>query len=383
MTGTNISIVADDLTGACDSAVAFARRGRLTEIALDWRVLPRALPDVFSFSTESRDIPEPEAVGRLNDLLDGASWLTENRVFFKKIDSVLRGNTFAEIAAVANRVPHRLVLIAPAFPALGRTSVNAVLHIRDIAGERMIDAGRHLVAAGLHMSVIGSGRSEAEMRDLLQAQISAQTSQAKRAVYCDAASESDLHRLVQAASYLGHEVCWIGSGGLADALASHLCANHTPDQTMPARGTVLFFVGSNHPVTLDQIASLRGSGSLHEHTPHLPSSFVPGVFSSILFEIRRGETTAEQILAAVRQLPSQQISCMFMTGGDTATLVCRTLGIDTLRLETEFAPGLPLGIAVGGPFAGTKVILKSGGFGDTSAMRRIAETFSKESKRAL
>lgn len=379
MTGTNVSVVADDLTGACDSAVAFARRGRLTEIAIDWRVLPQALPEVLSFSTESRDIPESEAVGRLNDLLDGSPWLTQQRIFFKKIDSVLRGNTFAEIAAVVDRVPHRLVLIAPAFPALGRTSAQAVLHIRDIAGERRIDAGHHLAAAGLQMSVIGPGMGEVELAHLLRAKLS----QSERVVYCDATSEVDLHTLVRAAGGLGGEICWIGSGGLADALASHLCPEQVPAPIESARGSVLFFVGSNHPVTLVQLEALRRSGGLQEYAPHLPATSMPGTSLSILFEISRGETSAEQILAAVRQVSPQRISCMFMTGGDTATLVCRAFGIQSLRLQTEFAPGLPLGIAVGGPFAGTTVILKSGGFGDTAAMCRVAETFSATCRTSL
>ena len=186
----------------------------------------------------------------------------------------------------------------------------------------------------------------------------------------------DLHNLVRAASGLGHEICWIGSGGLADALASHLCGAETPVPAAPVRGAVLFFVGSNHPVTLHQLEALRGTGGLQEYALHLAPELASDHPPSIAFEIRRGETTAEQILAAVRQVERQAISCMFMTGGDTATLVCRALGIESLRLEREFAPGLPLGIAVGGPFAGTTVILKSGGFGDAAAMCRIAETFA-------
>ena len=60
-----------------------------------------------------------------------------------------------------------------------------------------------------------------------------------------------------------------------------------------------------------------------------------------------------------------------MTGGDTAHFVCRTLGIHALLLQREFAPGVPLAIAEGGPFDGVSVVLKSGGFGEPDLLCRL------------
>lgn len=65
-----------------------------------------------------------------------------------------------------------------------------------------------------------------------------------------------------------------------------------------------------------------------------------------------------------------------MTGGETAAQICRVLGIKTLRLTHEIAPGIPAGVAEGGSFDGVPVILKSGGFGSPDLLHRISQTFA-------
>jgi uncharacterized protein YgbK (DUF1537 family) len=65
-----------------------------------------------------------------------------------------------------------------------------------------------------------------------------------------------------------------------------------------------------------------------------------------------------------------------MTGGETASQLCRVLGIKTLRLTHEFAPGIPAGLAEGGEFDGVPVIVKSGGFGSPDLLHRISQTFA-------
>ncbi len=90
------------------------------------------------------------------------------------------------------------------------------------------------------------------------------------------------------------------------------------------------------------------------------------------------QTSAEEIRAAISAHDPSRIGCLFMTGGDTAHFICRALGIHALRLQREFAPGVPLAIAEGGPFNGVSVVLKSGGFGDPDLLCRLLETCRPE-----
>src|SRR5689334_13376282 len=109
-------MIADDLTGACDTGVMFARHG--------WRtlVLP-AFPasstdaDLLVLSTDSRaDTPDVAAEKTWN----GCRFLREQgiRLLYKKIDSVLRGNIGAEVEAVMEQGAHPFAVITPAFPAM-------------------------------------------------------------------------------------------------------------------------------------------------------------------------------------------------------------------------------------------------------------------------
>ena len=102
-----------------------------------------------------------------------------------------------------------------------------------------------------------------------------------------------------------------------------------------------------------------------------------GIF---LVPVKRGITTELDISSALKWIRPNNISCLFMTGGDTAILVCRALGIQGLQLQDEFAPGLPRGLALGGTLAGSPVILKSGGFGETDVLCRIVEAYQPDVK---
>jgi uncharacterized protein YgbK (DUF1537 family) len=93
-------ILADDLTGAADSGVAFARRGWSTE-AFWGETSPGDEVDVWAFDTDSRRCAPGEAGRRHRDALH--RWLTPDRLLFKKIDSTLRGNRRTVRVAAGSR----------------------------------------------------------------------------------------------------------------------------------------------------------------------------------------------------------------------------------------------------------------------------------------
>ena len=62
---------------------------------------------------------------------------------------------------------------------------------------------------------------------------------------------------------------------------------------------------------------------------------------------------------------------LLLVGGDTAYACLRRLGIGAVGLAGEAEPYVPWGRAVGGPWAGTAVITKAGGFGDPGTLQRI------------
>ena len=89
-------ILADDLTGALDTAAAFAGE---VPVYLDVPAAVDVLPcPVSAVATATRDVPA-DSLPRL--LAPSLPWLVDAELAFKKVDSLLRGNTFAECAHVA------------------------------------------------------------------------------------------------------------------------------------------------------------------------------------------------------------------------------------------------------------------------------------------
>jgi len=91
-------ILADDLTGAADCAIAFGRRGHAAVVT--WGEVgdasDRRLP-VLAYDAASRGLAAEAAAGRHADALERLSG--PGRLLFKKIDSTLRGQPAAEMAA--------------------------------------------------------------------------------------------------------------------------------------------------------------------------------------------------------------------------------------------------------------------------------------------
>src|SRR4051794_154480 len=118
------AVVADDLTGAADSGVQLARAGYRTAVAFHGAALPGdGGLDAVVADTDSRAADPGSARERVRDAvrrLAGAS------IVLKKIDSTLRGPVAAEIGAALQASGRRVAIVAPAFPAAGRSTVHGV-----------------------------------------------------------------------------------------------------------------------------------------------------------------------------------------------------------------------------------------------------------------
>jgi len=134
MQNPRVLIVADDLTGAMDSAGPFAGIGVETWVVAapmqcDAATIARAR--VVSVNTDSRHLPAVHAATRVREIVrrlgPGAF-----DVVVKKIDSTLRGNVVAETLALLETSGRRGAVIAPAFPAQGRTVKSGVVHVNGV-----------------------------------------------------------------------------------------------------------------------------------------------------------------------------------------------------------------------------------------------------------
>jgi uncharacterized protein YgbK (DUF1537 family) len=358
-------VIADDLTGACDAAVPFALGGRRVRVSLDSDGEPSPA-DVLAISTESRDASAEVFSGALEELLRRLPELGP-RILFKKIDSTLRGNVGPEVSAALAAFACDVALVTPAFPAMGRTVEGG--HLR-IAGDA------HFVPVELAACFrsLGAGpHCHAQPAAIAQA-----VATGARFVLLDAANDADLDAIVSQGLTLRQRVLWAGSAGLAAALARATGAKSPGGGPAPvqAASAAIFCLGSSHPATLEQLDRLihyrhAALFSCDAATPTAIAAALERGQPAVL-RIRLGETPAGR----VRELLANAAGPLVLSGGTTAALVLRALDIHALELRLEIAPGIPCGLAQGGPFHGAPVVTKSGGFGGPDALMKIADFFA-------
>jgi uncharacterized protein YgbK (DUF1537 family) len=179
-----------------------------------------------------------------------------------------------------------------------------------------------------------------------------------RFISVDATCDRDLDTIVAEALGSAKRILWAGSAGLAAALSRTLPWAGRRPAPRPA-SSVLFCIGSDHPVTVEQqrrlLALDRG-----EH---------------VVLNLSVRQTSVERVRELVGNAAGAA-TALVLSGGDTASLVCRALGVRRIELEDEIVPGIPWGYLSGGAFDGWRVATKSGGFGAPHALIQVADFFT-------
>jgi D-threonate/D-erythronate kinase len=369
-------LVADDLTGACDTLVHFAQRGLCAEVRLDLTDhINAADVEVLAFNTDSRSDSSKEATRKLRQVAINCAKLSP-AVLFKKVDSVFRGNTALEIRAALDCFGRKNAVIAPSYPAMQRIVRDGILHWKDCSTFGSLDIVQCLRDAGIrNLSILSA--PEADVAGFERKLASALRS--GKNVLVDSVSQDHLRTLVGAITSF-NQILWVGSAGLGIALASTMESHaYQPVRTMNNR-SVLFCIGSTHNATEMQRIALSRSGisSVRADRRDLGIALRALSLREDLVVILEHKVATE---AAVREffcaLDRESIEAILMTGGDTASLVCRALSAGAIRLCGEVSPGIPSGRLQGGRFAGTTVATKSGAFGGPESLLLAGKALRK------
>lgn len=333
-----VLIIADDLTGALDSAVAFTMHGARAQVALQAGVLPRMISDatfdVVALATGTRDGTEEAARAAISALAPVLqSW---SGIILKKIDSRMKGHVAAELAELTRLLP-RPVLACPALPRLGR-----------------------VVTEG---AVTGAG---------VATPIPVAPVLGRPAQVVDATRPEDIAAALPARL---DEWLYLGAGGLAEALAERLFSGARPEPK-PLEMPALFAIGSRDPVTLAQIDALDLPVTL------APNGAVPdfaaGPFSLLQMvagpsDCDPGEAGTRFAEGVARAIKTGSIRTILACGGESAHAILRAAGCHRLEIEAELFAGLPLSRCTA---TGLRVLTKSGGFGSCDLLRQVVNRFA-------
>ncbi|MEU3605787.1 four-carbon acid sugar kinase family protein [Streptomyces sp. NPDC035033] len=370
-----VAVLADDLTSAGDGAAPFRRAGRPARVLLSGSPLAGHGQEdgVLAVDLGSRLLDEAGAAARTRE---AARALSGAELLLKTVDSTLRGHVAAEIRAAREGSGRRAVVIAPAFPAEGRTTRHGVQYVRGVRvdeSEFARDPAHPVRTADLARLLpeavpVDPGRPE-ELTELLPD---------GGLFVCSAATDADLDRIVAAAP--DHRaVLWVGSPGLAAALARHHArpaADGEAAGELPPAVRPLVAVGSANPATRRQLALLAAE---------------PGAVSAVAADPLRAVDTPVRILhtpherradpAELTRLLAASVAALadrdpfdglVLTGGETAEAVLRALGAHGIDLHDEPEPGIARGTLAGPEdLPRVPVVIKAGGFGDERTLLRL------------
>ena len=400
MTTQTLGIVADDLKGAMDSSGYFASLGFSTVVILEPSFPSTA--DVVVITTNSRAEDPNIARERVRQAVKSLI----GKVIYKKIDSTLRGNIGVELEVAIEELAGEKAVVAPAFPAVGRTTVAGILLVNGVAvAETQFANDPILPVKESHIPGLLEKATKRQVGCVTVADIEAGpeslyckiSEMPQDIVVCDVTAQSHLTGITQAAALAEGHWLLCGSGGLAREL--HLLLTKLPkvgkekSENQPS-GPALVVVGTRNQVAANQLLKAKDELGLPilnlAVEPLNQENVLSGNIRGILAEAERllsqgkglalSSTFSQYAPALKHALPAlmaevvanimatQKFTGLFLSGGDIAVEVCRKLQVAAIQVQGEVEPGVPAGELIGGQGQGMRIVTKAGGFGTEEAL---------------
>lgn len=393
-------IIADEYTGAVETAAKFMNGGYRPAITLDpgslgsLRQYSVAVLDTETFS----DSPE-RAHNKLGNIARDLMPWKGSTVFFKRIESGLRGNVGPEVAVMARELGFDTVVVASAFSRSRKAIEEGTLYLdkQERVSPLTVTVSHSASSAATATLLDKAGMNSREvLRDQIRAGKTTEIIREKGCYCFDAENDEDLKMIVRGVlkARPAKDVLWVGSVGLAEALAT-------------APKPFVFVVGTAHPRSVRQARQL-----LDHRFVHAIRVSIAGLGTDRATENRvKAADEAEPLLRCgqsilliattdekrflrgeypngdingfmdfmadtVREIMGRtKIGGLCVTGGDCAVRIAQRVKAENLALEREIQEGITLLSLSGGPFDGLPLISKSGSLGGERALVHCMEYF--------
>lgn len=414
-----LAAIADDFTGATDLANTWVKEGvRVTQIiGVPGPETDPGEAEAIVVALKSRTAPVADAVTQSLAALEWLRARGARQIVFKycsTFDSTPKGNIGPVTDALLTVLDGPCAPVCPAFPANGRTVYQGHLFVwdkllsestmkdhpltpmRDASLLRLIEAQGAGKAGLVPHEIVRQGP------EAIRAALDSLTAQGCRYPVIDALTDDDLRRIGRAAADLPLITGGSGIGmGLPENLRRAGALGTGAPASLPAsRGRALVLAGSCSAATRGQIAAVSGvwptrklSADALAQGPEetraaiewaraqdaaapvlIYASADPDevVRTQAKFGTHAAGAMFEDAFAAIsRALVKDGFARIVVAGGETSGAVTSALGVTSLRIGPEIAPGVPWTETNGArPLA---LALKSGNFGSESF---FAEAFA-------
>jgi len=426
-----IGIIADDLTGANDTALQFHMRGSNTQILLsdedDFQNLKNT--QTWAISTESRNLPPEIAVEKVKHATKMFMEKLNLDFYYKKIDSTIRGNLAKEALAMLEVLEWDAAVIVPAFPSEGRITVGGYHLLKGIPIERsemardihspifeshiptllktQLGADKSNIIGFINLSTVmkGAGPILNEIRKNIN--------DGKKLIVADATSITDIEQIVLAIHKSENNLLPVGSAALAQAFGNIWLPemkNQHIKKIIP-KLPKLVISGSATQITAAQIKkladddefenvyminldlqtvlkdvsadlvkrildNLKDTNTVVVNTSYIIADFDGFSDDSINAELTKSSLASKitDFLAKLTKIITSQKDFILITlGGETSYKCCSAIDSSQLHLIDEVLPAIPLCM----DYKAQWIVTKSGNLGSSNTLIDILKYFEK------
>ncbi len=387
-----IVVIADDFTGANDAGVSLALSGKKVSVAFQTPFTDDT--DALVINSDSRAMKASEAAEKLTQYaidVHAAKWL------IKKIDSTLRGNPGAEVEALLRLSGKGQAIIAPAFPAAGRTTEEGLCLVNGVpVTETEFASDPKTPVRHAQVAKVLAEQTRLKSRVVTPAELATALKSDARLVIVDAQTDAELDQIINTAFACDEKPLLVGSAGLCDALARRLA---TPRQ-------LLAVIGSMSEIAQKQIQRVRGqhnvstvlidindvfNGTMAGYQQQIARALAAGQHCVVhtcadtqarhqietlcqqrgLSRAALGETISAFLGALTRNaLETRHPAALYVSGGDVAMAVASALNAQGFAISGQVAQCVPFGRFLGCRWQGP-VMTKAGGFGTETTLLEV------------
>ena len=429
---STVGIIADDLTGANDTALQFMLNGAETNILLNTTVKPTSTHprQVWAISTESRNIDAQEALVKVKNATEFFTEKINPDFIYKKIDSTVRGNIAIEALAILNVLNWDAAIVIPAFPQEGRTTVGGYHLLKGIPIERTEMAiDPHSPITESHLPTLFKQQLDEKFKNLVGSielatvmdgagpilkKINTLIEIGAKIIIADAVTTTDIEQITLAMSKSNYQILPVGTAATARVLSKEWLPKDNLSENLPIKlppMPKLIISGSATQITANQIekfeqnedyeekslvielnmnminagvcdelvervcSNLNGENIVVVHTSKLLTNF-DGFSEETMDMTKSGlaNLITDFLAELTKRVLSQKKACLITLGGETSYKCCNAIGANRLHLIDEVLPAIALGKNAS---SDQWIVTKSGNLGGLNAIIEILNYFDK------
>ncbi len=431
--GSNtVGIIADDLTGANDTALQFKLNGAETNIMLDKiaDLQSTGVNGAWAISTESRNVSPKEAFENVKEATEFFLHNLNPDFFYKKIDSTVRGNIAVEIMSILEVLGWDAALIMPAFPIEGRITVGGYQLLKGVPIERTEMArDPHSPITESHLPTLlksqlgmnlenlvgtidlktvldGAGPILLKLNDLIM--------DGKKIIVADSVSTTDLEQIVLAMQRSNYEILPVGNAAAAKVLSNIWFPKEemdSPQKICLPKLPKFIVSGSATQITANQIVAFEQGGKYFDkrliieldlntvlkgvsdelvnkviinlsagnlvlvHTSNLLKNFDgfdDDTADADLTKAGLAGKVTDFLAELTKRVIREENAILITLGGETSYKCCNAINANHLKLLDEVLPAIALSKNIN---SDRFIVTKSGNLGGLNTLNDILEYF--------